>query len=359
MKNNNYLNRLTGGVALATQLLMLASCDQESDNQPKGTYERGVFTINEGNFNRGNGSVSFYNRQTKTVDADIFKKVNNRPTGDVIQDLFVYNDRAYIVANNSGKVEVADANTFQSIATVEGLALPRYFAAGNQKGYVSEWVGFSGNGRVSVIDLKTNLVTKTIPTGELPEQLFLHDNKLYVANSEDNTLTVINTTTDAVEATIEVGDAPNGFVLDVNNKLWVLCGGNKEWLPDFSGLDEAASTVGSLVRLNPVSRAVETRLVFGSRKDSPAHLSTNSGRNKLYYTYQGKVFQMDITATALPDNHLINRDFYGFGVDPSGNILYGSPETFTANSKVIRYNANGVALDSFQAGIGTRGFLFR
>ncbi|MGV3502422.1 MAG: YncE family protein [Adhaeribacter sp.] len=359
MKKTNYLNRLTGAAALAAQLLLLASCDQEADHQPKGRYESGVFTIDEGNFNRGNGSVSFYNRQTKTAEADIFKKVNNRPTGDVIQDLVVYNDKAYIVANNSGKVEVADANTFQSIATVEGLALPRYFAAGNQKGYVSEWVGFSGNGRVSVIDLGTNRVTKTIPTGELPEQVLLHNNKLYVANSEDNTLTVINTTTDAVEATIEVGDAPNGFVVDANNKLWVLCGGNKEWLPDYSDIDEAASTAGSLVRLNPVSQTVESRLSFGSRKDSPAKLSTNNSRNQLYYTYQGKVFQIDITATALPANPLINRDFYGFGVDPAGDILYGSPETFTANSKVIRYNASGVAIDSFQAGIGTNGFLFR
>jgi YVTN family beta-propeller protein len=359
MKKNNYLNRLTIGIAVATQALFFSSCDQEQDTQPKGTYETGVFMVNEGNFNRGNGSISFYNRTTKTVDQDIFKKVNNRPTGDVVQALVVHNERAYIVANNSGKVEIADANTFQSLGTVENLVLPRFFAAVNNKGYVTEWVGFSGNGRVAVIDLSTLVVTKTIAVGELPEQVFLHNNKLYVANSEDNTVSVINTNTDAVEATIPVGDAPNSFVLDANNKLWVLCGGDKAWLPDYSDIDEATSTAGSLVRLNPASNAVETRLAFGSKKEAPARLATNGSRNKLYYTYQGKVFQLDITATALPANALISRGFYGFGVDPATNIIFGSPSSFTGNSKVIRYNPNGVAIDSFQAGIGANGFFFR
>lgn len=359
MKKNHYLNRLTCGVALVAQAFFFSSCDQENEHQPKGSYESGVFIVNEGNFNRGNGSISFYNRNTKTADQDIFKQVNNRPTGDVIQSLAVHNEKAYIVANNSGKMEVADANTFQSLGTVEGLMMPRYFAALQNKGYVTEWVGFSGNGRVAVVDLKTNTVTKTIPVGGFPEQLLVHNNKLYVANSADNTVSVINTNTDVLETTVTVGDGPNSLAVDANNKIWVLCGGDKVWLPDYSGIDENASTVGSLVRLNPATLAAETTLAFGSKKEAPAKLTANSSKNKLYYTYQGKVFQVDITAAALPVTALINRGFYGFGVDPATNILYGSPSSFTANSKVIRYNPSGAAIDSFQAGIGANGFVFR
>jgi YVTN family beta-propeller protein len=361
MNQNKYLKPFTLSFTLAVQALLLSSCDQEPEQQqqPKGTYETGVFLVNEGGFGHGNGSISFYNRNTKTVEQDVFKKVNNRPTGDVLQDLFVHNEKAYIVANNSAKVEVADANTFASLGTVEGLAMPRYFAAVQNKGYVSEWVGFSGNGRVSVIDLTTNTVTKTIAVGAMPEEVLLVNNKLYVANSGGNTLTVINTSTDAVEATVPVGDGPNSLAVDANNKLWVLCGGDKVWLPDFSDIDAAASTVGSLVRVNPASNAVEATLAFGSKKDAPGKLATNNTKNKLYYNYQGKVFQLDITAAALPATALINRGFYGFGVDPATNILYGSPSSFPANSKVIRYNASGAAIDSFQAGIGTNGFFFR
>jgi len=359
MKKNLLLNRLLVGACLFTNAVFFTSCDSETE-QPKGTYERGVFVVNEGNLLKGNGAISFLNTSANTAEPDIFKAVNNRPLGDNVQSMFIQNEKAYIVVNNSNKIEVADANTFNWLATIENLKLPRYTTMANNKGYVTETISYVvANGQVSVIDLNANTVIKAIPVGAQPEQIVAFNNKVYVTNSGANTVSVINTSTDAVEATITVGDSPNSLTVDTNGKLWVLCGGKKAYNADWS-LNEIASTAGSLVRINTANNTVETTLPFNSKSASPADLTINKDRNKLLYSYAGKVYQFDITATTLPATALINRSFYGLGVEPGTNIIYGADAgSFTANGKAIRYNANGIAMDSFATAVGPNGFVFK
>ncbi|MDQ3289703.1 MAG: hypothetical protein M3Q05_00280, partial [Bacteroidota bacterium] len=185
------------------------------------------------------------------------------------------------------------------------------------------------------------------------------NNKVYVTDSGGNTLSVINPATDALETPITVGDSPNSLVVDGANKLWVLCGGQKNYNPDYS-INENTSTPGSLVRINPASQAVETTLTFTSKTLSPEDLVINGSKNKLYYRYNGKVFQQDISSGTLTTTALLNRNFYGIGVDPSDNLIYGADAgAFSANGKVIRFNPNGSPVDSFTVSIGPSEFLFR
>jgi YVTN family beta-propeller protein len=343
--------------------IFLSSC--QDDNQsgqvidPKGAYEKGVLVVNEGNFQKGNGAISFINKVSKTVEKDVFLRENNRPLGDVVQSITVHNDRAYIVVNNSNKIEIADANTFKSLGVVNNLKLPRYMVAIGNKGYVTEWVSFSGNGQVTVLDLTTNAVLKTIPVGVLPEKMAMVNNKIYLINSGENTVSVINLASDAVETTLTVSDSPNSLAIDANNKLWLLCGGQKNYNPDFT-INETTSTPGNLVRLNPANNTLEATLAFTSKTLSPEDLVINGTKNKLYYRYNGKVYQHDITATTLPATAFLNRNFYGLGVDPADNLLYGADAgSFTASGKVVRFNPSGAALDSFTVNIGPSEFLFR
>lgn len=360
MKKNNLTQRLFLSSVFSALALFFTACDPDpAPATPKGEYEKGVFILNEGAFRAGNSSVSFYNRDTKAVAPDIFTNVNNRPLGDVAQSMTQHNDQLFIVVNNSNKIEIVDANTFASIHSIGNLALPRFMAVANNKGYVSEWVSFSSNGRIAVIDLNSHTVTKTIPVGKLPENLLVVNNKLYVANSSDNSVSVINTNTDVVETTLTIADSPNSLVADANNKIWILAGGKKAYNPDFS-VDANNSTPGNLIRLNPTNNTAELTLPFASRTSSPGKLKINGAKNKLYYQYGGKIYQLDITASALPATPFINRSFYGLGIDPTNNIIYGGDAGFfTANGKVIRYNTNGSAIDSFTVGIAPNSFHFR
>lgn len=336
--------------SFAAALSFLFACEGSKENTtPKGAYEKGVLIINEGSFQASNGSLSFYDRSTKTIQNDIFRTVNNRPLGDIVQSVTVVGDKAFIIVNNSNKVEVADANTFKSLAPQIDLQLPRYAAFANGKLYVTEWINFSvSQGQVSVIDVNTYKVLKTIAVGKLPEQVFVANNgKLYITNSGGNTISVINPATDVVESSINVLNNPTSILQDANNNIWVLCSGTSWSTPPLAG---------GLVRFSPNTPTNQVQIPFAGTYGGS--LVANSAKNRLYLSHRGAVWQMEISATTLPTSRLIARNFYGLGVDNDGTI-YGSIASFTGSSKVIRYNSQGVALDSVTAGVGTNGFLFR
>lgn len=356
-QERNYVFTLFAIVSILT----FSSCDQE-DDAPLGVYEQDAILItNEGLFNTSNGSISFYNRSTGSVENNIFQKANDRILGDVAQHTSVHNNKAYLVVNNSNKIEVVNANTFKGLGVINGLALPRYFEAlDDNKGYVTEWVSFAGNGRVAVVDLATLTVTKTIEVGALPEQLLISGNKLYVINSAGNTVSVINTTTDVVEANITVTNKPNSLVLDRNNNLWVLSGGTKVYNSDWTAIDEAASEAGALAKINITNNTVTNTIVFGNKASSPSKLTLNGDKSNLYYSYQGKIYELNINATSLNSTALINRDVYGLGVDPvTGQIYAGKAGDFRSDGWVVRFQPNGTKVDSFQVGIAPNGFVFR
>ncbi|WP_207432941.1 DUF5074 domain-containing protein [Sabulibacter ruber] len=358
--NLNYFKKyllyvLVGGTFFAT------SCDSNDDNEPKGAYEHGVFITNEGQYTTPTAEVSFYDPATKTVIPDLFNQVNKRPLGDVAQSMTFVDDKALIVVNASNKIEVVNANTFQGIGVISGLQYPRYMAALNSsKGYVTEWItnNNSRKGRVAVLDLNTYTVTKTIEVGVTPEALLVHNGKLYVANSFDNTVTVINTATDQVETTLTFFNGPNSFAVDATGNIWVLCGRtyyNTDW-----SVDEEKTTAGHLVKFNPANPQTRTVLQFSSASNQPSGLVTNGAKNQLYYTLGNGVYTLATTATTLPGTPVLRRaGLYGLGVDPKENLIYVGMGPYDANGQVVRFQPSGTAIDSFQVRVLPNGFTFR
>jgi YVTN family beta-propeller protein len=262
-----------------------------------------------------------------------------------------HDDKAYIIVNNSAKIEIADASTFKSTGVINGLKLPRYMAVLNNKAYVSCWVkaDYANRtaGEIAVIDLNTNTVVKTIPVGWLPERLLITNNKVFVTNSNENTVSIINAATDQVENTLTVGDSPNSLVTDAAGKLWVLGAGNY-----------ITNSVSKLHRINPVTNTIEAGhdFPYGSAED----LIINDTRNTMYYSFGGQVFRMGIAESTLPATPFINRYFYGIGIDPETNSIYGADAgKFDSNGKAIRYSATGQAIDSFTVGVIPNDFYFR
>lgn len=336
--------------ALFVSTALFVSCD-DNESKPKGDFEKGVFVINEGNFGSGNGTVTFYNLNDKSTTADIFGLVNDdRALGDVVQSMTVAGEEAYIVVNNDNKVEIANANTFEAIHTLTDVKLPRYFATANGKGYLTEWVSFTESGRVSVVDLKTHAVTKTIATDDGSENLIAVGTKIFVSNNFTNTISVISTTTDAVVKTIEVASSPGEFVLDAQNKLWVVCGGDYR------------ENNGALVQIDPSTETVIKTIEL--TRNVPAKLATDKTKSFLYF-YAGKsVYKVSIAATTEPTEALLTEanatGIYGMDVDSSNGVIYvGDAKGFASNGIVYRYNLDGSLIDSFEVGKGPNGFVFK
>ncbi|WP_319436181.1 beta-propeller fold lactonase family protein [Mycobacterium sp. RTGN5] len=73
----------------------------------------------------------------------------------------------------------------------------------------------NSDGTVSVINTATNSVTATIPVGSGPQQVAVSPDgtRVYVTNGASNTVSVINTSTNTVTNTIEVGTLPDGIAV--------------------------------------------------------------------------------------------------------------------------------------------------
>lgn len=338
--------------------MLFFACKKEKDDVVAPSSLNGIFIVNEGNFQSGNASVSFWERST----GNLIQQLNTFPLGDVAMSMNIFNGRGYIVVNNSQKIVIVSMENFSNIGEITGFSSPRYFVPfNNQEGYVSDW--FSDD--VKVINLNSGQIMKSIPTGgEGPEQMAIAGNKLYVVNvggfNDDSTVTVINTVADTVLKTFIAGVDPNSIVKDKNGKLWILCNGD-------TGLDwiggTADDTGGSLLRINPANDSIEFNLIF-SQFDHPSKLTINSAGDKLYFLnglsgFDGKIYSMNISDNFLPAQPIIDKTFYGLGIDPVTNQILGAyVPGFLQQGYMFRYNNNGAFIDSMKVGIVPNGFAF-
>ena len=345
--------RKIGMFALA--ITVLASCKKDNidDIYVAGNYEDGYFVTNEGNFGTGNGSISFVD-EYGAVENDVFASINSFALGDVVQSMNIINDNAYILVNGSSKIEVASVDSMYSVATIDAVS-PRYIAKVNDnKAYVTDW-GING---VQVIDLLTNTISSTIACGTGPEGITVANGFAYVCNvggwGLDNTVSVINTTTDAVETTLTVGDKPNSVVVDVNGAVWVLTGGFTEYDDDWNVVSE---TAGNLVKI--VNNTIEETYAF-ALGNHPQDLVIDDAGTTLYYSdgsWSKAVYAFDVNDTELPTTALIDKSFYGLGVH--GGYVYGTDAVdFTQSGWSYKYTADGTIIDSVQVGIIPGGYCF-
>lgn len=338
-------------------LSILQACNDNEVPVPTGKYESGVFISNEGNFGRSNASVTFYNKQTQEVEHGIFEAVNKRPLGDVLQNMYFHQGRGYLVLNGSNKLEVVHETSFQSVGVIEDeLANPRYFTASGNKGYLSNWGNFDESFQldqsfVAVINLDNLAVIKKINTNEGTNHVALIGNKVFASNNFTNTLSIISTTTDEIEVTLELAPGPGNIVEDVNGDAWVICQG------DFEGNN------GKLFIIDPSTNSIVKEIGLGLNPST--HLVANKVGNKMYYASGKSIYELSIDATAAPSAALISNDnlvgnFYGLGIDPQTNILFTTDAVgFQGSGRVYRYELDGTQLDDFSAGIGPNGFVFQ
>lgn len=344
-------------VLITLLILLMLSCTKDENNAVKGKFSNGMFVVNEGPFQTGTGTITFFNSDSNYVKQNIFELVNNRPLGNIAQSMTIFDGKGYIVVNNASKVEVVDIASFKSIATITNLSNPANFIGISQtKGYITDWIG-----HVAIVDLSSNSITKTIPTGIGPDAMLKAGKYIYVANTGgfgiDSTITVIDFTTDKVAKTITVAVAPTGMVADGNGRIWVLCKGK-----GFMGWPQSDDTPGSIMRIDPNSLEVDLTYTFPASSDHPDKLVINKQKSKLFFLHNYGVYAYNIALTSSSSVPVLvkNRNFYSLGYDnKSGYLFAGDAGDYISDGKVFRLNAdNGSIIDSIAAGISPRAFSF-
>lgn len=339
---------------MAGTALLFVACSKDDDNPTEyvpAAFEKGILVTNEGPFSNGSGNITYISNDYATVAQNIFKSVNGYDLGNIVQSMGFQDENAYIVVNNSQKIEIANRYTFESVDSItSGLANPRYFVAVGNKGYVSDWGDPNDftDDYLAILDLRTNEISATIPVDFGPERMAVHNNKVYVAHQgaygQNNIVSVISGA--AVEATITVGDVPNSLVLD-GNSLYVLCGGN----PSYTG----AETAGSLVRIDMTTGQVSQTYSFGTTQH-PSSL-TMDGTN-LYYNLDGKVYALNTASISLPGADIIDGYFYTLQAK-DGKLYATDAKDYASRGSLLIYDlATNQQIQEFQVGIVPGGIYF-
>ena len=307
----------------------------------------GVFIVNEGNYTNGNAELGFINSGLKQRFDNVFSMANSRYLGDVFQSMNIINDQAYLVINNSGKIEIINPKTFKSIGTIFGLRSPRYLTKiSTSKAYVSDLY----DNNIFVIDLQSNQIIKKIPVKGWVEEMLSLNGYTYITNVSSSKILVIDEFSDEIIDSIITPFAPKNILKDANNRIWVLCG-------DANAIDNKHF----IIQLDVLNKNIAKKLIINTPNTAANRLRINKDGNTLFWIDEG-VFKMNINDTLLPVNPIVKKEsrlFYGLGIDPNYNEIFVSDaKDFNANSDVYRYSFSGQLLGKFTSGKITGDFYF-
>ncbi len=222
--------------------------------------------------------------------------------GGTAVDSFTVNDSssitAYISKGTTGKIAVIGPDgtaTSDSVFTF-GLGHTAY-----------AYIPNVGDSTVSVINTITNKVIATIKIGDMPSGIcFTPDGtKGYVTNIQSKRVSVINTVTNLITATIAVGDSPDGMCMS----------------PDGATLYVANNKSNTISVVNTATNVVKATINAGN---GPAGICVSPDGAKVYVTNTGdnaaNVFN---TAT----NTIIATTAVGhlptsISISPDGSMVY-------------------------------------
>lgn len=341
------MNRLFSAIVVFTFLCSCSGREDEGTLPSAFLGGKGVFIVNEGNFRMGNGSLSFFSYDSSKVFNDVFGRINNRILGDIPNSMKIYGGNAYIVVNNSGKIEVTDRNTMVSVKTIIDLKSPRHIAfADNQKAYVTSMYSDT----VTIIDLRDNSVSGYVDVRRSTESIEIIGQKAYVANwVGGDEVMVINTVTNKAVDSIKVGSEPESMAVDRNDNLWVLCNGG------WSGENDA-----ELVMIDTHTNQISKRFLFPVRPANPSCLQANGRGDTLYFIQDG-IKRISIGDNAIPSSSLIpagTHSFYKIGIDPvNSSIFVTDAVDYQHKGFLLHYKPDGTLVSQYQTDINP-GFMW-
>lgn len=320
--------------------------DKVSDFKVSGN---GLYIVCEGNFQYGNATLSYYDPIDNSVENEVFFRANGMKLGDVAQSMTIYDDKAWIVVNNSHVIFAIDPFTFKEIGRIENLTSPRYIHfISPEKAYVTQlW-----DNRIFIINPTTYSVTGyiNIPDMEMAtgstEQMVQWDHYVYCnCWSYQNRILKIDTETDQVVDELKVGVQPNSLAIDSQHRIWTLTEGDLN-----SAIEIERPT---LFCIDPESFSIIKSFQF-DYGSSPSELQVDVTGNSLFWV-NNDIWKMNVNDNSLPARPLIESiktRYYGLTTDPNnGDIYVADAIDYMQQGIIYRFTNTGEPISSFYVGI--------
>jgi len=336
-----------------------------------------MIVVNEGGLGNGLGALTAI-LYDGTSEFDIFRKVNNRPLGDVAQSISCIDGKYFVALNNSRKVEVVEPQTFKSIATInyDKEGKPRFIARINDHEAI---VSDLGNQLVK-IDTKSYKVVEYIPVSDPIEKLVVVGNKLFGRSATGLVVFDTANVTAAGARTIAFPDnieQTAKLIVDKSNKLWVMT--------TTTDMTTWATSKTTLHRVDPATEKIERSITVpfatvaaenkGKIVGAPSYnrMDTDRSRDKIYVPFTKLIdvskygtvttglfiYVLDVDDDAFGADSFRNvsdtKMMYGMGVDPDGQTVYMCDclDYTRQQGRLREYRADGQA-SSYMVGIYPR-----
>lgn len=345
---------------LGLMAVFLSGCMKWEDTpiEPFNETGKGLFILNEGNFQYGNATLSYYDPENKKVNNEVFNKANAMKLGDVAQSMVVRGGIGWIVVNNSHVIFAIDINNFKEVGRITGLTSPRYiYFLSDKKAYVTQmW-----DNRIFIVSPEEFKVTGYIEVPNMQsesgstEQMVRYG-KYVFSNcwSYQNRIIKIDTEQDKVVDELKVGIQPTSLVLDKNDKIWAITDGGYAGSP--YGYEAPA-----LYCIDAKEFKIEKSFRF-KIGDAPSEVQLNGARDTLYWINKD-IWRMAVGADRVPVRPFLehkNTKYYGLTVNPiNGEVYVADAIDYQQQGVIYRYSAQGEKRDEFYVGIIPGGFCWK
>ncbi|MCX8056444.1 MAG: hypothetical protein N3F03_02395 [Ignavibacteria bacterium] len=330
------------------------SCSKENSTEPTNPVTKGVFVINEGLYMQNNSEITFYDPSTEQTITNFYSQKNQRIIGDNANSMYIFENKGYVAVDGSNKIEVIDLQTGQSLGIINlgQNGSPReIFILNSSRGFVTSF------NKHSVIEFNpsTLSIVREIPVGKYPEGIAYANFKLFVANSDlgnGNSISVIDLNSNSVIRTIQVGRNPRFVSLSNDGRILIGCSG------DFF----SATSLGGYYFVDP-NTLTKTDSIILSHHPQDFALTKD---NLLYYINDKGIGRINLnnknTDTVFISGMTIN-DMYGIAYsiayDEINQRLYvGNPKNFVQNGEVKIFDKNGNYLKKFETKINPGAIYF-
>ncbi len=208
----------------------------------------------------------------------------------------------------------------QSLATLCAALLPAISLAA-PFAYIAN---FNGNS-VSVVDTASNTVTATVAVGSSPYGVSVNPagTRVYVSNNNGSTVSVIDTSSNTVTATVAVGTNPDG--------IWVDPAGSRVYVANYNN--------NSVSVIDAASNLVVATVTVGSH---PVGVTGNAANTRVYVANNNNsVSVIDTTSNTVVATVPVGSLPYGIAVNPAGTRVYVA-NLFGNSVSVIDTSSNTV-----------------
>ncbi len=306
-------------------------------------YSNGYIVAHEGNFGTSNAEISYID-ENNTVTNNVFAAANNgEQLGDVLQNVYFNEDKAYLVLNTSNKVVVADRSSFVKTAVItDQMAFPRYTTIANGKLYTTNVANGFATSYVSVHDATTLEFIKKIALDKSAEEILTINGKVYVQKSyfsAGNSIEVINPETDEIESSIVLNSGLQSMKYK-DGFLYAFCS------------NSSGSTIFKIdPETNTVVNSIGNTAVFSAYKFAVDGDYFFVGKGYNIYRIPNDFSEFSATPLVTVEGSNSWAAIYGLAA-MDGKVFQGDASGFVGASVLHVFDHEGTLLNTFNTTIG-------